>query len=297
MLLAPDSPVERGRQRKRSRKTNSGTESSEDGSSELTAATHNTSSKSSTHHGKTAQEKMPQVKVKTEKTSHDSVSQDKLPQEKRAQDKVPQDRTLQDKTSHDKLSSDQVSQDCKPHDKMLQDKTRNGADEFLRRLFQFMKERNTPIQRVPHLGFKQRRNIAKLFCKNVLTQQLTEKLVTFQSVFIRFVSGLEGDVAQKIPPDMLELLVLFSFVEGRIQTKMRWLLLPFELHLRGEDRPPCWRLEGEAPSDCQVLDLSVRREAPAPAQCLDLRVHRRGDENCALQGGPLYSVYRLEDAW
>lgn len=274
-------PVERGRQRKRSRKTTSGTESSEDGSSELTAATHNTSSKSSTHHGKTAQEKMPQVKVKTEKTSHDSVSQDKLPQEKRAQDKVPQDRTLQDKTSHDKLSSDQVSQDCKPHDKMLQDKTRNGADEFLRRLFQFMKERNTPIQRVPHLGFKQ----IDLYHFYQFSQRLGgyEK-ITGRKQWKQVYDQLGGDP---------------SSTSAATCTRRHYerLLLPFELHLRGEDRPPCWRLEGEAPSDCQVLDLSVRREAPAPAQCLDLRVHRRGDENCALQGGPLYSVYRLEDAW
>lgn len=48
-----------------------------------------------------------------------------------------------------------------------QDKIHNGADEFLRQLFQFMKERNTPIQRVPHLGFKQSRipALGVTFCR------------------------------------------------------------------------------------------------------------------------------------
>ncbi|XP_054917473.1 AT-rich interactive domain-containing protein 5B-like isoform X2 [Dermacentor andersoni] len=149
-------PVERGRQRKRIRKANSGSESSEEGSSEVTAAP-STPSKPSVHHGKTAQDKTADVKlekVKSEKMSLDSIPEVKPAKEKTAQDKVPLDRMPQGRMSQD-LLPDTVPQERKPHDKILLDKTRNGADEFLRRLFQFMKERNTPIQRVPHLGFKQ----------------------------------------------------------------------------------------------------------------------------------------------
>lgn len=161
-----------------------------------------------------------------------------------------------------------------------QDKIHNGADEFLRQLFQFMKERNTPIQRVPHLGFKQ----IGLYHFYQFSQQLGgyEK-ITGRKQWKQVYDQLGGDP---------------SSTSAATCTRRHYerLLLPFELHLRGEDRPPCWRLD-EAPSNCQVLDLSVRREAPAPAQCLDLRVHRRGGDGCTLQGNPLYSVYRLEDAW
>ncbi|XP_050049369.1 AT-rich interactive domain-containing protein 5B-like isoform X1 [Dermacentor andersoni] len=275
-------PVERGRQRKRIRKANSGSESSEEGSSEVTAAP-STPSKPSVHHGKTAQDKTADVKlekVKSEKMSLDSIPEVKPAKEKTAQDKVPLDRMPQGRMSQD-LLPDTVPQERKPHDKILLDKTRNGADEFLRRLFQFMKERNTPIQRVPHLGFKQ----IDLYHFYQFSQRLGgyEK-ITGRKQWKQVYDQLGGDP---------------SSTSAATCTRRHYerLLLPFELHLRGEDRPPCWRLE-EAPSDCQVLDLSMRREAPTPPQCLDLRVHRRGDENCgALQGSPLYSVYRLEDAW
>ncbi|KAK8778041.1 hypothetical protein V5799_020619, partial [Amblyomma americanum] len=151
-------PVERGRQRKRSRKANSGSESSEEGSSEMITAAASAPLKPSVPHSKASQDKAAHVKlekVKFEKTSLDSIPKNKPSQEKKVQDKVPLDRMPHGRMSQDKLSPDTVSQDRMPHDKMLLDKTRNGADEFLRRLFQFMKERNTPIQRVPHLGFKQ----------------------------------------------------------------------------------------------------------------------------------------------
>ncbi|KAL1423200.1 hypothetical protein MTO96_021188 [Rhipicephalus appendiculatus] len=155
------------------------------------------------------------------------------------------------------------------HGKTAQDKT---AD---------VKNATPPIQRVPHLGFKQ----IDLYHFYQFSQRLGgyEK-ITGRKQWKQVYDQLGGDP---------------SSTSAATCTRRHYerLLLPFELHLRGEDRPPCWRLD-EAPSDCQVLDLSMRREAPTPPQCLDLRVHRRGDENCgALQGSPLYSVYRLEDAW
>ncbi|CAN7990825.1 unnamed protein product [Ixodes hexagonus] len=156
----------------------------------------------------------------------------------------------------------------------------NGADEFLQRLFQFMKERNTPIQRVPHLGFKQ----IDLYHFYQFSQRLGgyEK-ITGRKQWKQVYDQLGGDP---------------SSTSAATCTRRHYerLLLPFELHLRDKECPPCWPLDGPT-SDCQVLDLSVRRQATPPSQCLDLRVHRRGDDSCVLQRNAIYSVYRLEDAW
>ncbi|EEC11325.1 AT-rich interactive domain-containing protein 5B [Ixodes scapularis] len=158
-----------------------------------------------------------------------------------------------------------------------QNRMSNGADEFLQRLFQFMKERNTPIQRVPHLGFKQ----IDLYHFYQFSQRLGgyEK-ITGRKQWKQVYDQLGGDP---------------SSTSAATCTRRHYerLLLPFELHLRDKECAPCW---DEPSSDCQVLDLSVRRQVAPPSQCLDLRVHRRGDDSCVLQRNAIYSVYRLEDA-
>ncbi|XP_077992260.1 uncharacterized protein LOC144446387 [Glandiceps talaboti] len=95
--------------------------------------------------------------------------------------------------------------------------------EFLAKLYKFMKDRNTPIERIPHLGFKQ---IDLFYFYKLAAKWGGYERVTTRKLWKHLYDGLGGNPGS---------------TSAATCTRRHYerLILPYERYLRGEeDRPP-----------------------------------------------------------